>query len=392
MPSLKDVVSDLTPFLIDVRRHFHAYPELSGKECESAKTIRHHLTEAGIHWARCGMETATVAVIEGKGPGKTVLLRADMDALPVTETSGLPYASCRQGIMHACGHDCHMAMLLTCAKVLEATKDQWSGTVKLAFQPAEESGEGALAMIEAGVLDDVDACFALHVWSDVPSGKVALRSGPVMAGTDRFEIHVKGVGGHGAQPHHCVDAVVAGSAIVQQLQTLVSREVAPTETAVVTVGTFEAGTRWNVIAGEAKLTGTVRSFNPALAQQLPDSFIRVVQMTAQAHRATAEVTYVQMALPTVNDPAVTELAKASATKVFGQDGVYDLSPSMGGEDFCHFLAKKPGCFGFLGVRNEACGAIYGQHHSAYVVDENALPLGVMLYAQFAIDFLNKNHS
>ena len=145
MPSLKDVVSDLTPFLIDVRRHFHAYPELSGQEFESAKTIRHHLTEAGIHWARCGMETATVAVIEGKGPGKTVLLRADMDALPVTETSGLPYASCRQGIMHACGHDCHMAMLLTCAKVLEATKDQWSGTVKLAFQPAEESGEGALA-------------------------------------------------------------------------------------------------------------------------------------------------------------------------------------------------------------------------------------------------------
>lgn len=252
---LASIVRSKADFLIGMRRRIHAHPELSGREFETAALVREELTKAGIEWRPCGLQTGTLAEIRGAKPGRTVLLRADMDALPVTETTGASFASCNPGVMHACGHDCHTAMLLTAALVLQETREEWGGVVRLAFQPAEESGEGALSMIAQGALEGVYACFAMHVWSDVPAGRIGLISGPCMAGTDRFEIDVKGVGGHAAQPEHCVDALVAGAAIVDGLQTLVSREVSPVDTAVVTIGTFNSGTRWNVIAGEARLTG-----------------------------------------------------------------------------------------------------------------------------------------
>lgn len=322
---LASIVRSKADFLIGMRRRIHAHPELSGREFETAGLVREELTKAGIEWRPCGLQTGTLAEIRGAKPGRTVLLRADMDALPVTETTGASFASCNPGVMHACGHDCHTAMLLTAALVLQETREEWGGVVRLAFQPAEESGEGALSMIAQGALEGVYACFAMHVWSDVPAGRIGLISGPCMAGTDRFEIDVKGVGGHAAQPEHCVDALVAGAAIVDGLQTLVSREVSPVDTAVVTIGTFNSGTRWNVIAGEAAL------------------------------------------------------------KVLGPDALYEIGPSMVGEDFCHFAAGAPGCMGLLGVRNEACGAVYGQHHSSYTVDEDALSGGVAMYVQTAID-------
>lgn len=234
-------------------------------------------------------------------------------------------------------------------------------------------------------LEGVYACFAMHVWSDVPAGRIGLISGPCMAGTDRFEIDVKGVGGHAAQPEHCVDALVAGAAIVDGLQTLVSREVSPVDTAVVTIGTFNSGTRWNVIAGEARLTGTVRTLRPETAARMPEAVGRIARTIAASRRAEAVVRYEQKALPTVNDPAVTQVAREAALKVLGPDALYEIDPSMVGEDFCHFAAGAPGCMGLLGVRNEACGAVYGQHHSSYTVDEDALSGGVAMYVQTAID-------
>jgi|GEM_PF-250271 len=312
---LASIVRSKADFLIGMRRRIHAHPELSGREFETAGLVREELTKAGIEWRPCGLQTGTLAEIRGAKPGRTVLLRADMDALPVTETTGASFASCNPGVMHACGHDCHTAMLLTAALVLQETREKWGGVVRLAFQPAEESGEGALSMIAQGALEGVYACFAMHVWSDVPAGRIGLISGPCMAGTDRFEIDVKGVGGHAAQPEHCVDALVAGAAIVDGLQILVSREVSPVDTAVVTIGTFNSGTRWNVIAGEARLTGTVRTLRPETAARMPEAVARIAATIAASRRAEAVVRYEQKALPTVNDPAVTQVARGAALKV-----------------------------------------------------------------------------
>lgn len=292
---LASIVRSKADFLIGMRRRIHAHPELSGREFETAALVREELTKAGIEWRPCGLQTGTLAEIRGAKPGRTVLLRADMDALPVTETTGASFASCNPGVMHA-------------------------------FQPAEESGEGALSMIAQGALEGVYACFAMHVWSDVPAGRIGLISGPCMAGTDRFEIDVKGVGGHAAQPEHCVDALVAGAAIVDGLQILVSREVSPVDTAVVTIGTFNSGTRWNVIAGEARLTGTVRTLRPETAARMPEAVARIAATIAASRRAEAVVRYEQKALPTVNDPAVTQVARGAALKVLGPDALYEIGP------------------------------------------------------------------
>ena len=368
--------------IVENRRAIHRAPEVGAHLPQTVQFVEEKLRLLGYEPRELG--GGVVTELTGEDMGRCILLRADMDALKVREKTDLPFRS-ENGSMHACGHDCHTAMLLTAALVLQETREEWGGVVRLAFQPAEESGEGALSMIAQGALEGVYACFAMHVWSDVPAGRIGLISGPCMAGTDRFEIDVKGVGGHAAQPEHCVDALVAGAAIVDGLQTLVSREVSPVDTAVVTIGTFNSGTRWNVIAGEARLTGTVRTLRPETAARMPEAVGRIAATIAASRRAEAVVRYEQKALPTVNDPAVTQVARGAALKVLGPDALYEIGPSMVGEDFCHFAAGAPGCMGLLGVRNEACGAVYGQHHSSYTVDENALSGGVAMYVQTAID-------
>ena len=368
--------------IVENRRAIHRAPEVGAHLPQTVQFVEEKLRLLGYEPRELG--GGVVAELTGEDTGRCILLRADMDALKVREKTDLPFRS-ENGSMHACGHDCHTAMLLTAALVLQETREEWGGVVRLAFQPAEESGEGALSMIAQGALEGVYACFAMHVWSDVPAGRIGLISGPCMAGTDRFEIDVKGVGGHAAQPEHCVDALVAGAAIVDGLQILVSREVSPVDTAVVTIGTFNSGTRWNVIAGEARLTGTVRTLRPETAARMPEAVARIAATIAASRRAEAVVRYEQKALPTVNDPAVTQVARGAALKVLGPDALYEIGPSMVGEDFCHFAAGAPGCMGLLGVRNEACGAVYGQHHSSYTVDEDALSGGVAMYVQTAID-------
>lgn len=383
---INQIAASYNDYLIEMRRHFHAHPEVSTKEYETSKTVKAELDKYGIEWRPCGLETGVLATIKGAKPGKTILLRGDMDALSVQEETGAPYASQNPGVMHACGHDCHTAAMLTAARVLNDHKDELCGTVKLAFQPAEEVAMGAKSMIEQGAMDGVDACFGIHVWSDVAAGKVSLEAGPRMAAADQFIINVHGRGGHGSAPHQCIDTAVVTSAIVQNLQTIVSREINPADAAVLTVGKIEAGSRWNVIAEYGTLEGTTRYYNPDFTALFEEAIGRVAAQTAASYRAEAKLDYIHLIAPTVNEPAFTELATKSAKKALGEDCLYHQPAVTGGEDFSFFLEKAPGAIAFMGVRNEAKGACWAQHHCKYDVDEDALINSVKLYVQVALDF------
>lgn len=374
-------------YQVEMRRHFHQHPEESGKEVKTAEKIRAELDRAGIAWRVCGRETGTLARIEGARPGRTILLRGDIDALSVQEETGLPFASCVPGVMHACGHDCHISMLLTAAMMMNELRDQLAGTVLFAFQPAEEIGSGAEWMIADGALEGVDACFGMHVWSDYPAGKVGLRRGPMMASADHFTINVTGKATHGAQPQLGMDATIASAAIVQNLQSIVSRELDPSQTAVVTVGKLVSGTRFNVVSGSAVMEGTTRTFSPAVRRHLEESMKRIVECTAGALRCQAELKYNTLVPTTINDPKVVDVAEGAVKKIFGEDAAIEADLQMGAEDFAYYQEKIPGAMVLVGVRNEACGSVWPQHHGRYTVDESVLIKGAALHVQTALDFL-----
>lgn len=375
-------------YLIEMRRWFHANPEVSCEEFNTSARIKEELDKMGIAWRPCGLKTGVMVTIEGGKPGKRIMLREDIDALTVNEETGLEYASKNPGVMHACGHDCHIAILLAVAGMLNEIKDELCGTVVLAFQPAEENAKGALGMMQEGLLDGVDVCFGMHVWSDIPSGKISVRDGAAMASADQFIIDIEGVSGHGATPHLCADVVPMTSAIIQSLQTVVSREIDPTETAVLTVGTIQAGTRWNVIAGKAQITGTTRCFSNAVRDQFPEAIERIASQTAAAYRGSVKCQYNGMVPPTINDAKFAALVRSSAKKVLGEDALYDYPLTMGGEDFGYYQQKIPGVMVLFGVGNPACDAVHPQHSCYYKVDEDALIKGAMTHVQIACDFLN----
>jgi len=387
--TIQGIAEKYEDYQIEMRRHFHKYPEIGGKEFETCRKIREELDKAGIPWIHCGMETGTLATIKGEKPGKTILLRADIDALNVQEETGAEYASVNAGITHACGHDCHISMLLTAARMLNDMKEELCGTVKLAFQPAEEICKGAEAMIAEGVMEGVDGCFAIHVWTDVPAGHVCCKTGPMMASVGRFFVDIKGKGGHGAAPQHCVDAAVAASAIVTNLQTVVSRNLNPAEAGVVTVGVMEAGSLWNVVAEYAHLEGTTRCFSKEVQRQIPEKMEAVIQNTAKAFGAEAELNYVHLAAPTINDGDMAELVRQSAKKILGEDALADMVLTMAGEDFSCYMEEAPGAIAFLGTGNPECGAVYANHNGHFCVDEHVLIKGAMLYAQVAFAFNQK---
>lgn len=385
--NIEEVASKYAGYQVEMRRHFHRQPEVSGKEYETSKMVKAELDKIGVEWVPCGLETGVLATIKGEKPGKTILLRGDMDALTVDEQTGAPYASENPGVMHACGHDCHTSMLLTAAHILNDMKSELCGTVKLAFQPAEEIAEGAKSMIEQGAMDGVDGCFGIHVWADVPSGKVSVEAGPRMGAAGQFRIDVKGKGGHGAAPHQCVDAALVSASIVSNLQALVSREISPMDPAVVTVGVIEAGTRWNVVAESGRIEGTTRCFSNAVYDAFPEMLDRIAKETAKAYRAEAGLTeYIELVPPTVNDPDMSEIAQTAARKVVAEDAPVTSPATMGGEDFAFYMRKAPGAVALLGIGNEECGAVWPQHSGRFCVDESALIKGAMLYAQVAMDF------
>ncbi len=386
--NIAEAAQKYADYTIEMRRYFHKYPELGLQEENTAKKIREELTKMGIPFVTMA-NYGTVATIGGKKSGKCVLLRADMDALAVQEENDVEYASTKPGIMHACGHDSHSAMLLGCAKILKDMEDEINGTVRLCFQLSEENGQGAKLMIKEGLLDGVDACFALHVWANVDSGYVAVAPGPVMASANLFEVQIKGKGSHGSAPHQGIDALTTGCAVVGELQKIVSREIDPQEAAVLTIGSFQSGTGWNIIADSAKLVGTTRCFSKEVNAMLPEAMERVIKNVCEAHRCEGKLIYTPIVDPTINDEKLAILAQGSVAKIFGEGKIQALKPTTGGEDFSEMMRDIPGVIGMVGVRNPEIDGVYANHHGKFKVDEAQMVKGAGLYAQMAVDYLNQ---
>ena len=382
---IQAIAKEYKEYLIEMRRWFHAHPELGEKEFETSAKIKEELTKYGIQWRPCGLQTGVLATVVGAKPGKTIMLRADMDALPVTEETGAPYASKNAGVMHACGHDCHTASLLTAARLIHDHRDQLCGTVKFAFQPSEELGTGAPGMMKDGALEGVDMAFGIHIWSMIPAGKISVRSGPQLAAVDKFVIHIEGKGGHASAPHECIDPVVCMGAMIGNLQNVVARECNPADAAVLTIGKAASGTLWNVIPGTAYMEGTTRFFTRQLQKAFPEKVARVVEGTAATYGCKAKLDYIPLIPPTINDDAAAAFVKKTALKLVGEENVIDIGPISTGEDFGLYLEKVPGMMALVGVGNEACGAIWPQHSPKYTVDEDALLNSVLLYTQVAFD-------
>ena len=373
----------LVAHVVALRRAIHRHPELGFEEHETAALIERELDTLGIEHRRLA-KTGVVGLVRGAKPGRVAALRADMDALPITERTGLPYASEVDGKMHACGHDAHVAMLLGAASVLEARRGAMEGTAVLIFQPAEEGPGGAQPMIEAGALDDpkVDAIAMLHVDVRLEAGTVGITPGAVNASTDELYLTVRGKGGHGAYPHTAVDAIPAAAAMVLALQNVAARETDPLESVVVTIGTIAGGYRNNVIADAVEMTGTLRAFDPDLRNELHERVTRIVSGVAAAYGVAAEIRIVQGYPPVINDEALAD----TATRYLREHtdvSVLRMRPTMGGEDFAYFAQRVPGLQMRLGVRGERAGAIHPGHSAEFRIDEDALEVGVKALVAFA---------
>ena len=374
------------------RRYFHSHPELSMEEVDTSRKIAAILADLGYENVRigtAGRPTGVVADLNSDKPGRCIALRADMDALHIKETTGLPFASENEGVMHACGHDAHIAILLGVAELIIKTRDSFPWKVRLIFQPSEESGSfpGARAMVGENVLDGVDAITGLHVWMDVPSGKIGYRKGPLMASADKWEVRLQGKGGHGAVPHMAIDPTLAAGHLITMIQSIVSRETDPLESIVVSVGKMEAGSAFNIIPDSVYLLGTTRTFNPELRKELPGRMKRIVENVSNAMRCEAEFDYHNNLPPTVNDPDFTEQASAAAKRMFGENRVIEIAPTMGAEDFSFYLEKIPGSFFFLGIGDKSKGITAPHHHPKFQVDEDVLADGVALIAGVAANYL-----
>jgi amidohydrolase len=378
-----------TKELIAIRRALHQYPEQGFKEFRTAALIRSRLKSWGVeHKAMCG--TGTVALIKGSRPGPTMLIRADMDALPVTEENKVPYCSRNKGVMHACGHDGHTAMALLAARLLQKRRNSFRGNVKFMFQPAEEGPGGAGPMIDEGLLrgPKVDAAFAIHMWNDLPTGRLGVRSGPVFASADEFRMKIVGRGGHGAAPHQTVDPVAAAAQVITACQNIVSRKVDPTKSAVVTFGQIHGGTRHNIIPDAVEMTGTVRAFEEGVRRLLQREIPRIAGGVASALGAKLEFAYHRGYPPTVNEDSMTDLVRDSVREAAGTAAAVEQDISMGAEDMSLVLQEVPGCYFFLGSMNTRKGMVHPHHSAHFNFDEEALPLGVETWLRLARRFLN----
>lgn len=363
------------------RRDFHMYPELKYEEERTSRIVEEHLRDWGYSIKRVG--TGVIADI-GEG-GKTVALRADMDALPVQEENDVPYKSKIPGKMHACGHDAHTAMLLGAAKIIAEHRDELNGRVRLIFQPAEEGGNGALKMIERGALEGVDAIFGFHVWMDLPSGLIGIREGPFLAGAGIFNGKIIGKGGHGASPHESIDPVPITAEAVLAFQTIVSRNLDPIENGVVSVTSIHGGTAFNVIPEEVEFKGTIRFFKREVGEMIQRRMNEILEGVTRAHGARYELSVEELTPPTVNDKEMAEFARKVAEKYGLKYG--EVPPTMGAEDFSFYLQKVPGAFLALGIRNEEKGIVYPHHHPKFDVDEDVLHLGTAMEVALAFEFL-----
>lgn len=385
--STRKLSLELKDYIIDLRRNIHKNPELGLNEFKTKELIISELEKENIKY-ELTCETGVIAYIDGKNSGNTVVLRADMDALPVEEETEVDYKSQVPGIMHACGHDAHTAMLLGAARILNNMRDEINGRVKLAFQPAEEIGGASYRMLKEGLLDDVNTAFAIHVLPDIPAGKASVQEGQRMAGADGFRIKIKGKSGHGSMPHQGIDALFIASSLVVNLQALVSREINPLDSVVVSIGTFHSGKKANILADEAELQGSIRYFNKDLKSVLPEAFKRIVTKTAEMYRADVQLDYRVGINPTVNDKECSRIAEVALNKIAGEEAVYIQEKIPTGEDFSLYLERVPGVLAFLGVGNKEKDTCYPLHHQKFNIDEETLELGSALYSQYAIEYLN----
>ncbi len=385
---LDDVITRILPDTVQTRHHLHQNPELSGEESQTGALVADRLRALNFDDVQTGVAGhGVVGLLRGPADGPTFALRADMDALPIQEASDLPYKSCTPGVMHACGHDGHTATLLGAAAALSALRGDINGTIKFLFQPAEETTGGAERMVAEGVMDGVDAIAALHGWPFLAVGQIGIRPGPMMASADRFELTIRGKGGHAAYPHNTIDPVIVGAQIVGALQTIASREVSPLDSVVVSVTQFHAGTAHNVIPGQAVLTGTVRCLNPTLRDQMPAKMERLVAGVCQALRAEYEFAYDLGPPVTMNDPTMTALMEQVGRDVLGPDSVRFLeAPSMGAEDFAYYLPHAPGAMFRLGVGAD----VSALHTPTYDFADAALPVGITMFCELALRYGKQN--
>ena len=385
-PAVREPDAAVTEHLLTHRRELHGTPELSFKEVDTAHYIAERLETLGVDKLTEGVGgTGVVAEIRGEQPGRTVLVRADMDGLPLTETANVPFRSTRAGVMHACGHDVHMAIALELARWLAEHRPALPGMVRFAFQPAEEQAGGARAMIDAGVLDGVDRVVGLHVWSQLPTGQIGVPPGVVMASADMFTLVIRGRGGHGAQPHLTIDAVVIAAEVVTALQTLVSRETSPVAPVVITLGSVHGGSAANIVAGEVVIQGTLRTFDAALRRHLLVRIAQVAEGIAGTMRGSSEFRHDSGTPPTINDPAMATLVSEAASGVVGKDAVVPLEPLMVGEDFAYFLEARPGCFFLLGGAPEGAPVVH--HTPEFRIDERCLPIGFQVMSAAVLRLL-----
>lgn len=386
---IKDEILSLKDEIIQIRRDFHQHPELGFNEKWTAGIVAKYLTDMGLKVQTGIAGTGVVGLLKGKDPGKTVLLRADMDALPIQEENDVPYRSQKDGIMHACGHDGHMAILLTVAKILNAHREDLSGRIKFIFQPGEEGLAGERFMIEDGVLEDpkVDSAFGLHLNTGIPVGSLALRAGNMMACLDSFTIKIKGKGGHAAMPEGGVDAILMSAQVISTLQSLISKEVSPTTPLVVHVGTIHGGNAFNIVADQVELKGTVRTHDEILRKSMPERIDRIVKGVTEALRGAHELDYQFGYLPVVNDAAMTELVKGVGAQVVGNEQVLEIPPVMMSDDMGFFLKEITGCYFFVGAANPEKGFDQPHHNARFDFDEDALIVGAEVMTRVALAYL-----
>jgi len=391
--TIKAISKKIFPKLVKLRREFHQYPELSFSEFKTSKRVVRELRKLRIPTKTGIAKTGVAGLLTGKKKGKTVALRADMDALPIQEQTNLPYKSKNKGVMHACGHDVHMACVIGAAIILSEIKRDLDGNLKFIFQPSEEViPGGAKSMIRAGVLKNpiVSGIFGLHCEPGIPVGKIGVKDGPLMAQVDDFDIVISGSSGHGARPHHGVDAIVVASQVIQALQTIPSRKIDPVEPVVVSVGKIEGGTARNIICDRVMLKGTARSLSREVARKIPALLKSVTAGVAASAGATFELKYSPGYPVLVNHPRETDLARGTVAGMFGKRAIFEIKkPEMGAEDFAYFLQKVPGTFLRLGIRSPKKGAIYPWHHPKFTVDEDVIKMGAAVLAGVAFDFLNR---
>ena len=391
--NFRDIAEQNENWIIEQRRYFHAHPELSFEEKNTTHEIGKCLEEMGLTPHYYPDYNGLWAIIKGgkSTPGsKTVALRADIDALPVEEHTGLTFCSQNPGVMHACGHDCHIAMLLGGIRMLMAKKEDLKGNVKIIFQAAEESCHGAQYYVEHGFLDDVDAIYGTHIWGELDAPYMNFETGPRMASCDNFRIEVEGVSSHGSTPHQGVDAILTAAYIITEIQAIVSRMNNPLNPLVVTVGKIEGGQRFNILADKVVLEGTTRSHSPELRKKTEPLLRSIAENTADSMGAKTTLTFEYFPAPIINEHEdLVLIARNAAAKMYGTDCLKPFPKMMISEDFAYYMEKVPGVFGLVGSQNKSLGITAKNHNDHYTVDESVLKRGAAMYAQFAYDFLEE---